>query len=262
MRKADLKKNVREVLKKNSPLLIAFSGGVDSSLLAAIAEETIPGDVRYILLDSPIVPRRAVLDAQKIADELGIAIEVVPFSIQNDEAFCRNPKERCAICKRFSARLLKERAEGFVIADGANVSDLGEYRPGLVVANEEGVLHPFIEAGVDKKDIREMARECNMSFWNKPSNACLATRIPYNEPITPEKLRMIEEGEEILSSLGFSQLRLRHHGTIARIEVPEDEFLDLIACREKITDAFRSLGFLYVTLDLKGYRSGSMDEGS
>ncbi|MDO9539946.1 MAG: ATP-dependent sacrificial sulfur transferase LarE [Methanocalculus sp.] len=254
------RRRIKTVLRAKAPLLIAFSGGVDSSLLAAIAEETVPGQVRYILLDSPLVPRRAVADALRIAGEIGISCEVVEFFVLNDEAFCKNPTDRCAICKRHSSAVFKDRAAGITIADGANVSDLGEYRPGLAVADEEGIVHPFIEAGVDKRGIREIAFGCNLSFWNKPSDACLATRIPYGEPITLEKLKMIEEGEEVISALGFSQFRLRVHGDIARIEVPEEELEEVIAHRDKITAAFRSMGFLYVTLDLMGYRSGSMDD--
>lgn len=243
-----------------APLLIAYSGGVDSSFLAAVAKETIPGQVRFVLLDSPLLPRRMLRGAFKIADELGIDCEVVPFPILDDDQFRGNPPDRCGICKRASSRLLKRLAGESRVADGANTSDLGEYRPGLTVSGEEGILHPFIEAGMSKRDIREGAHACGLSFWNKPSAACLATRIPYGEEVTEDKLRMIEGGEEVLSAIGFSQFRLRVHGNLARIEVMEEELDEVIAHREEIIEAFRSLGLLYVTLDLAGFRSGSMDE--
>jgi uncharacterized protein len=247
-------------IRKMAPLLIAYSGGVDSSFLAAVAKETIPGQVRFVLLDSPLLPRRMLRGAFKIADELGIDCEVVPFPILDDDQFRGNPPDRCGICKRASSRLLKRLAGESRVADGANTSDLGEYRPGLTVSGEEGILHPFIEAGMSKRDIREGVHACGLSFWNKPSAACLATRIPYGEEVTQDTLRMIEGGEEVLSAIGFSQFRLRVHGNLARIEVMEEELDEVIAHREEIIEAFRSLGLLYVTLDLAGFRSGSMDE--
>ncbi len=256
----DQKQQLQAVLRAQAPLIISFSGGVDSSVLAAVAAETIPGSVRFVLLDSPLLSRNACDDALRIAEEIGIDLEIVPFPILEHKQFCENPVDRCALCKQASSRTLQELADGATIADGANLSDLGEYRPGLAVSDEEGIIHPFIKAGVDKNGIRELARECRLSFWNKPSNACLATRIPYGERITREKLGVIEEGEEFLSEIGFSQLRLRVHGDIARIEVLKEEYDLVLKYREEIVATGKKLGFLYVTLDLSGFRSGSMDE--
>ncbi|MDG6249952.1 ATP-dependent sacrificial sulfur transferase LarE [Methanocalculus sp.] len=253
-------KRVVKILGDLGPLIVAYSGGVDSSLLAAVVSSNPDGKARYILLDSPLMPRRAVDEALRIAEELGIDCEVVPFPILDDERFCENPVDRCAVCKRAQSSILKEIGEGAVIIDGANTSDLGEFRPGLAVSDEEGIIHPFIEAEIGKPEIREMARECGYSFRDKPSDACLATRIPYGEPVTYEKLRIIEMGEEILRGLGLSRFRFRIHGDIARIEVPPEEFGLALAGRDEIVSAVRELGLLYATLDLAGFRSGSMDE--
>lgn len=253
-------KRIVKILGDLGQLIVAYSGGVDSSLLAAVVSSNPDGKARYILLDSPLMSRRAVNEALRIAEELEIDCELVPFPILDDERFCENPVDRCAVCKRLQSRILKEIGEGSVIIDGANTSDLGEFRPGLAVSDEEGFIHPFIEAEIGKQEIREMARECGYSFRDKPSDACLATRIPYGEQITPEKLGIIEMGEEILRDIGFSRFRFRTHGEIARIEVMPEEFGLAVASRDEIVSAVKSLGLLYATLDLAGFRSGSMDE--
>jgi pyridinium-3,5-biscarboxylic acid mononucleotide sulfurtransferase len=146
------------------------------------------------------------------------------------------------------------------IVDGANISDLGEHRPGIEAFSSCGVIHPFIMAGITKQEIREIAKETGLSFWNKPSSACLYSRIPYGDNISDEKLIMIEKGEDILSDLGITQVRVRHHGNIARIEVIPGEMDIVYNARDQIQDAFKKIGFLYTTLDLRGYRPGSMDE--
>ncbi len=257
---SDRFERVGRILRDLSPLIVAYSGGVDSSLLAALVSRNPNGKARYILLDSPLMPRRAVAEALRIAEVLGIDCEVVPFPILDDRDFCGNPVDRCAVCKRAQSRILKEIGDGAVIVDGANTSDIGEYRPGLAVSDEEGIIHPFIEADIGKEGIREMAHECGYSFRDKPSDACLATRIPYGEPITCEKLSIIEKGEEILREMGFSRFRFRIHGDIARIELMPEGFDLALASRDEIVAAVKRLGLSYATLDLAGFRSGSMDE--
>lgn len=207
-------------------MLISFSGGVDSSFLAAIANTILGQNSRCVLLESPVVPGRDLADARSVARDLGLTLEIIPVALLENEQFRKNPRERCYFCKRLSAKILKEKAKEFglaCIADGLNVSDLKERRPGVKAADEEGFVHPFIEAGITKEDIREMARDLGYGFWNKPSGACLSSRIPYGFEITEENLSMIEMAENFLSDKGFSQFRVRNHAGVARIEVIQVE---------------------------------------
>lgn len=244
-------------------LLISYSGGIDSTLLALLAQEALPGKIKCTLLDAPLVPRRAAQDATEIARKFGLPCEVMPFLILENEEFKKNPPNRCYICKKLSSRLLCEKAEKLGIsniADGINASNLKEYRPGLKASNEGGILHPFVSTGIEKKDIRQIAQNCGLAFWNKPSASCLASRIPYGEEITVEKLQMIEKAEDFMHDLGFTNLRVRLHSNIVRIELLPEEFGKAINNRYQIIETLEKFGFSYVTLDLKGFRSGSMDE--
>ena len=244
-------------------MLVAFSGGVDSSLLAVLARKVLGERSRCVLLDSPVVPREAIEEARLIAQKYQLDLEILPVKVMDDERFTKNPAERCYWCKKNSAAVLKWRARelGFAcVADGINVSDTGEHRPGLVASTEEGVVHPFLEAGISKNEIREIARNEGMVFWDKPSAACLSSRFPYGDEITGEKLHMIEEAEAFLHRNGFRQVRIRIHGKIARIEVPKSEMNAVLDMQADVTKTLHGLGFSYVTLDLEGYRTGSMDE--
>ena len=244
-------------------LLISYSGGVDSTLLAVFSQKALHDRVKCILFDAPIVPRRAIDDAAEIAHKFGLSFNIIPFPIMENEEFRKNSPNRCYVCKKQSARMLQNQAEKMGIsniADGINASDLNEYRPGLQASKEEGLIHPFLSLGIQKEEIRQMAQDCGFDFWNKPSASCLASRIPYGEEITVEKLQMVESAENILHDLGFSNLRVRLHGKIARIELIPEEFEKAVNIRHRIVKLLQECGFSYVTLDLKGYRSGSMDE--
>ncbi len=258
-----MEKKLTEEITGKKDLLISYSGGVDSTLLAVIAQRALPEKVKCVLLDAPIVPRRITKEAVETAVHLGLSCDVIPFPIMENKEFRANPTNRCYICKKISAKILRKRAEelGVLnIADGINASDLREYRPGLKASEEEGLLHPLLSAGFEKADIRRISKECGISIWNKPSSACLSSRFPYGEEITLEKLKMIEQAEDFMHDMGFSQLRVRLHSKIARIELVADEFEKAMSIRERIVEVLKSYGFSYITLDLKGYRSGSMDE--
>lgn len=256
-------KELKKKLAEKKKILISFSGGVDSSLLAKVAGDVLRENAVCVILDSETMPRSEVEKAEELARSFGINCLVVKYSIINNPDFVKNPLNRCYICKKASARTLKiVAAEKGIscIADGVNLSDLGDYRPGIVASNEEGIWHPFVEAGISKEDIRELAKRMGLSFWDKPSSACLASRIPYGDRITGANLAMVEKAEDYLKSLGLNQVRVRVHGDVARIEVPEDEMVKVLLSKEQIARELKASGFKYVALDLQGFRSGSMNE--
>ncbi len=256
---------LKELMASRKSVLVSFSGGLDSALVAMLAYEQLGDKAVALTVDSETLPRSELKAAKRIAAEIGIKHLIVKTSALENKLFTENPTDRCYHCKREEVELLKEIAKEeniTYIADGLNTSDFNEHRPGIRASNEGGIWHPLVEADVSKSDLREIAREIGLSIWAKPSSACLSSRIPYGEKITEEKLKHIELGEEFLRSLGFKQLRVRSHGSMARIEVEENEIKRLTEndIRKKIFDNFKRIGFQYVTLDIKGYRTGSMDE--
>lgn len=260
---ADKKRTLEGIIADFGSLLISFSGGVDSTFLAVLARDLLGDKSRAVFLDSPLVSRAAVTDAIGVAGDYGILLDIVQVPLMDYERFRKNPPERCYHCKKISARYLKETATKYglaCIADGINVSDMGEHRPGLTATTEEGIIHPFILAGITKEEIRQIARSRGLAIWQKPSAACLSSRIPYGDEITLANLRIIEEAEAFLAGKGFLQFRVRLHGRVARIEVLPSDFGKIMAIREEIQKRFREIGISYAALDLAGYRSGSMDE--
>ena len=263
MELSDKLRALKDCIAAKGSVLVSYSGGVDSSLLAAISKEVLGRNSVCVFLDSPVVPRRARSEAERYARDLGLSLEIVPVYLLENEQFVANPSTRCYFCKKVSANVLKEKARQFemaCIADGINVSDLGEHRPGLIAGNEEGICHPFLDTGITKEDIRAIANNYGYEFWDKPSAACLSSRIPYGDAIKKADLAMIEQAEDYLSDKGFSQFRVRKHGGIARIEIVSREFNLLMMIRKEVSLSLKEMGFSYVTVDLDGYRSGSMDE--
>lgn len=256
---------LKGVVQEYGSLLVAFSGGCDSSLLLKVAHEVLGGRVVSVTARSETYPSHEYQDAVEFATALGVRHITIDTSELGVEGFSSNPPNRCYFCKAELFGKLLELAKGNdveYVADGASLDDASDHRPGMRAAAELGVVSPLKEAGLTKDDIRKISHELGLSTWDKPSFACLASRFPYGEEITAEKLRMVGEAETYLRGLGFRQIRVRHHGNIARIEVPEEDigrFLEQ-SVRRNVVAKLRQLGYLYVSLDLRGYRSGSLNE--
>jgi uncharacterized protein len=257
-------RNLRDRLRLRGRLLVAYSGGVDSAFLAWCAHQELGNDMLAILADSPSLARSQMGDAVAFAEEQRIPLRVIQTGEMERPEYLRNDAARCYHCKDelFTAMEVHRQRCGFdVIAYGVNVDDLGDYRPGQQAARWHQVAAPLLEAGLTKADIRQLAFEAGLRIWNKPASACLSSRIEYGRAVTPEALCAVERGEDSLRDLGFNQVRVRHHGEIARIEIAREELPRAMTMEmaAEFTRIFRALGFAYVTLDLEGFRSGSMN---
>lgn len=252
-----------DAMRSRQRALVAFSGGVDSGLVAKVAEDALGAGALAVLADAESLSRWELEDARRVAAEIGISLRIIRISELASPAYRENPTNRCYFCRSGLATALTDLAtrEGYtVIADGINVSDLGDHRPGIQAMNEAGVWHPLVEYGHTKADVRAIAKAVGLSIWNKPSNACLSSRVPYGTPITVDVLRRVEAAEGHLRDLGFRQVRVRHLGHAARIEVLPDEVPRLVAMAEGVAAAFRTLGYAEIAIDPRGYQSGSLNE--
>ncbi len=261
----DKLEELKEYLKGIGSIAIAFSSGVDSTFLLKVAHDTLGDKCIAITGQSPSFPEREKQEAAAFCKKEGIKQIAFDTNEIDDENYAQNPKNRCYYCKHilFSKMLEIAKQNGVeYVAEGSNMDDLGDYRPGLQAISELKVLSPLREVGLTKAEIREYSRELGLPTWEKQSFACLASRFVYGERITPDKLKMVENAEEQLSQLGLKQYRVRIHGNLARIEVAPSDIALLVQedIRTKIVTSFKEYGFSYVTLDLQGYRMGSMNE--
>ncbi len=252
---------LREYLSNFDKLCVAYSGGVDSDLLMNVAYEVLKDNAVAVIGDGIMLSRKDLEDAENLARKTGIKYYVVKVDAFSVNEFKFNDKKRCYYCKKnIMGEIIKKANElGFyTVADGKNSDDGKVYRPGAEAARELGIVSPLYEAGMTKQDIRQAARELGLETWNKPSNSCLATRFPYDTELTVENFAKVEEAELLIARKGIPSGRVRLHGDIARIEVPEERFNELISDK-KLIENIKNVGFRYVTLDLEGFRSGSMD---
>mgnify|MGYP000969128729 CR=1 FL=1 len=270
MEKKSLSLNEKlELLKSNISELkeaaVAFSGGVDSTFLLKVTHEVLGSKALAVTIKASMVPESEINYCRDFTKKYNIKHEIIEADFRDIRGFAENPKDRCYICKKHLFGLIVNKAAQYRIQnilDGSNVDDMGDYRPGMKALEELGIISPLRNAGMTKADVRLLSKEMGLETWNKPAYACLASRIPYGQEITENKLKMVYEAEKYLMDMGFKQVRVRHHGDMARIEVPSEDrarFYDM-QLMDIINDKFREIGFVYTALDLKGYRTGSMNE--
>ncbi len=244
-------------------VIVAYSGGVDSTLVLKVAHQVLGDNVLGVIADSPSVPRSELRHALEVAARIGARVRVIHTGEIDDPNYAANPVNRCYFCKSHLHDALWEIAykEGYrAILDGTNADDVGDFRPGQDAARERGVISPLRDAGITKAEVRALARALGLPNWDKPAAACLSSRIPYGTPVTRDALRRVERAEAALHELGFRQVRVRHHETVARIEVPIEDLERLMHLREEVVRRVKAAGYVYVALDLQGFRSGSSNE--
>ncbi len=252
-------KNLEKRVIKLSSFALAFSGGVDSTLLLAVAKRLIPQQIVAMTLSTQFVPQSEIESAKKIADSIGVEHISIDENILEDENIVSNTMDRCYFCKKKMFSIIRDTAEKYGINNlvhGVNLDDLKEFRPGLKAAEELGFISPFVQAGIAKKDIREISKQMGLDTWDKPSNSCLATRIAYNEKISFKKLVVVEKAETFLRDLGFNYIRVRCSGKTARIEVDPGQIVQFMdeTVRQKISKQFVKFGFKNTSIDMDGYQ--------